>query len=346
MKVGRTFECALKFLTVLANEIIGSRLTCQIVDPKGTFVGHFSQSFSPDGSCPVVLLVGVGISKIGVYPQLVREIIADVQARSNPLQRSSQSGTTLVQVRKRKTVSGFIAAPRHGKTIVGDGGVFLYIRQPVGIGIVFVKIPPVGIVIDFRGIEKQFEQRGRISNTPRIGGVPDGILNKSNVFVAVQHRNRIGFHFGRELRRKRKTGFASAALFGGNQQHSVGSAGSVNRGGGSVLEDLYTFDVVRVEIEHIRVIFVIGRGKVKRIVDICGIGHSVDYNQGIGIGIQGGRSANPDGAFGSGVASGNDIHPAHSSLQGFLYRSHRQGFYEILHLYALSGKGLLSGSNT
>ena len=135
--------------------------------------------------------------------------------------------------------------------------------------------------------------------------------------------------------------FTLGTALGGNEQHTVGTFGTVNGRRSGIFQYFDVFDIVGVQSQHVGKVFGTGRGKVEIIVDIGVVRHTVDDDKRIGIGVQRGRTTNTDRTFGTGVTASKNIHTGQLTLQGFFYRVHRQRFHHFVHRNSLArtGKG-------
>ena len=219
-------------------------------------------------------------------------------------------------------------------------------RQPIGRGVVFVEVTPVFVEVDFGRVVEQIEQVGAVGYTLGIGRVPDSILDESYVFLAIQHRNRFGFVFGRKLRRNSETRLALATGLGGNQKYTIGAGRTINSGRSSIFQYFDAFNIVGREVQHSGIVVVVGRREVETVVDIGRIGYAVNHNQRIGTGIQRGGTTNTDRTAGTWVATRQNIHTGQTTLQGFFHRSYRGKCHDVVHLDTFGGCRLFAHGDT
>jgi len=180
----------------------------------------------------------------------------------------------------------------------------------MGVHVVFVEKRKTGVVVDLIGVEQEIELIFGRSQAFGVGAVPQGILNHGHILAAIEQGDGFRLVLGGQFGGEAEIGASSRAFLGRNQQHAVGTFGTVYGRGGSILEHFNGLNIRGGNVQQGAKIFFVGGGKIEIILDVRRIGNAIDDNEGLGRGTQGVGSANTNGTPGTGITAQYNVNPA------------------------------------
>ena len=130
-------------------------------------------------------------------------------------------------------------------------------------------------------------------------------------FPQVHHIDAAGLAGNREHTVVGELGFARLAALRGDENHTIGALGAVDGGGGGILEDFHTEDVVRVYGGERRDGGNLAVAEAPEAEVAAGVAaalhdYAVDYVERLGVSVYGSLSADADG--GGGTRSSGSLH--------------------------------------
>ena len=247
------------------------------------------------------VLVGVGIAGTGIDLHPVVDLVVDAGAERVALEVRGYQDTVLVEITEGDAILGVLVATAQAKQILLTDSVFVGQEiHPVFVpcrdristdqaggrvddlipGVVLIRI--VELTTHLGGHARRSKSLGLLQRVATIDvvvvleGFP-GQLHKLILVGQVRLRDGTGLHTDGRLEVDHVV--AVRAALGGKHDNAVGSTGTVQSGGRSVLEDGHALDVVRVDG---------GKGAIER--------NTVhDIQRGAG-GVDGTGTADPDGS--------------------------------------------------
>ena len=276
----------------------------------------------------VAVVLGVGQGDVGLNLDAVADEVVEVHARGEAVQLLLDDGARLVVVAGADAEVGLLTAAAQGQVVVLAPAGLLHQVQPVGVVIVHAPLGEAArAVVNLVNVARSIAH----------AGVEVLLLQQHGVLVAIEQTVAVGLVGAGQAEAVVHLRLAAHAALGLDLDDAVGTLRSPDGGGGSVLQHRDALNVLRVHVQQLGKLLLVGRGEVE-VVGVRLPHVAVDDDEGLAGTVDRRHTTQAHGGAGAQVTRiGHDVKTGNTTLQGLVDGGHRQAL-ELRHRDALLGR--------